>query len=72
MLHRLADLSAPEGVKLLDDEELVLATVTPPTRVEEPEEEAEEEGEEGAAEAAAEEAPEAAAQGDGESENSGE
>lgn len=70
---RLADLIAPEGVKLLDDEELVLATVTPPTRVEEPEEEAaEEEGEEGAAEAGAEEAPEAAAQGDGESGNSGE
>jgi large subunit ribosomal protein L25 len=72
---RLADLSAPEGVKLLDDEELVLATVTPPTKVEEPEEEeeeAEEEGEEAAAEG--EEAPEdAAAQGaDGESETSGE
>jgi large subunit ribosomal protein L25 len=70
---RLADLSAPEGVTLLDDEELVLATVTPPTRVEEPEEEAaEEEGEEAAAEGAAEEAPEAAQGADGESETSGE
>jgi large subunit ribosomal protein L25 len=46
---RLTDLSAPEGVALLDDPETVLATVTVPTRVEEPEEEVEEveEGEEG-------------------------
>jgi large subunit ribosomal protein L25 len=46
---RLTDLSTPEGVTLLDDPETVLATVTVPTRVEEPEEEAEEveEGEEG-------------------------
>jgi large subunit ribosomal protein L25 len=46
---RLTDLSAPEGVTLLDDPETVLATVTVPTRVEEPEEEVEEveEGEEG-------------------------
>src|SRR5215831_17272390 len=43
---RLTDLSAPEGVTLLDDPEIVLATVTVPTRVEEPEEEVEE-GEEG-------------------------
>lgn len=45
---RLTDLSAPEGVALLDDPETVLATVTVPTRVEEPEEEVEEveEGEE--------------------------
>ena len=47
---RLADLTAPEGVTLLDDPETVLATVTLPTRVEEPEPEAEElEGEEGEA-----------------------
>jgi large subunit ribosomal protein L25 len=46
---RLSDLAAPEGVTLLDDPETVLATVTVPTRVEEPEEEVEEveEGEEG-------------------------
>jgi len=53
---RLSELQVPDGVTLLDDpEETVLATVTMPTRVEEPE--AAEEGEE--AEAAAEgEAPE--------------
>jgi large subunit ribosomal protein L25 len=71
---RLADLAAPEGVTLLDDPEMVLATVTVPTKVEEPEEVVEEgeelpEGEvppeeqpEGAAEAPAE--PEAAAAGE--------
>ena len=61
---RLADLPAVEGVTFLDDpEETVLATVTLPTRVEEPEPEVEEleegevpEGEE-APEGAAEEAP---------------
>jgi large subunit ribosomal protein L25 len=64
---RLTDLSTPEGVTLLDDPETVLATVTVPTRVEEPEvEEAEEleegeEGEEGEAAPEAEgEAPPAA------------
>lgn len=41
---RLADLSAPEGAKLLDDPETVLATVTPPTRAVEPEVEEAEEG----------------------------
>jgi len=48
---RLTELSVPEGVTLLDDPETVLATVTVPTRVEEPEEVAEEveEGEEGEA-----------------------
>ena len=47
---RLSDLSAPEGVTLLDDPETVLANVAVPTRVEEPEEVAEgEEGEEGEA-----------------------
>jgi large subunit ribosomal protein L25 len=47
---RLADLPAREGVTYLDDpEETVLATVTMPTKVEEPEPEVEEleEGEEG-------------------------
>jgi large subunit ribosomal protein L25 len=66
---RISDLSAPEGVTLLDDPEMVVATVTAPTRVVEPEPTEEElaaleaegeaaEGEEGAegegAEAAAE------------------
>jgi large subunit ribosomal protein L25 len=47
---RIADLHVPEGVTLLDDPETVIATVTVPTRVIEPEpEEVEgEEGEEGA------------------------
>jgi large subunit ribosomal protein L25 len=44
---RLDALAAPEGVTLLDDPETVIATVTLPTRVEEPEPEAAE-GEEGA------------------------
>jgi large subunit ribosomal protein L25 len=60
---RLADLTAPEGSTFLDDpEETVLATVTMPTRIVEPEPEEEEleegevpEGEEGVAEG--EEAP---------------
>jgi large subunit ribosomal protein L25 len=65
---RLSELQVPEGVKLLDDpEETVLATVTLPTRVEEPEVEVEEgeelaEGEEPEAEAETAE-PEAAAEG---------
>jgi large subunit ribosomal protein L25 len=71
---RVSDLPAQEGVKLLDDPDTVLASVTVPTRVEEPEVEAEEEelaegeelpeGEEpeGAAEGAAE--PEAGAAGE--------
>jgi len=44
---RASDLRVPEGVKLLDDPETVLATVTPPTKIEEPEvvEEELEEGE---------------------------
>src|SRR5919109_574746 len=42
---RVSDLRVPEGVKLLDDPESVLATVTPPTKIEEPEEVAEEEEE---------------------------
>jgi large subunit ribosomal protein L25 len=56
---RVSDLRIPQGVKLLDDSETVLVTVTPPTKIEEPEvvEEELEEGElpEG------EEAPEGAA-----------
>jgi large subunit ribosomal protein L25 len=56
---RISDVRVPEGVKLLDDPETVIATVTAPTRVVEPEVE-EVEGEEGeeAAEAAEGEAPE--------------
>jgi large subunit ribosomal protein L25 len=54
---RIADLEAPEGVSFLDDPETVLATVTVPTRVEEPEEAAEEELAEG------EERPEGEAEG---------
>jgi large subunit ribosomal protein L25 len=64
---RLADLKAQDGVKYVDDpEETVLATVTMPTRVEEPEEEAVEgeEGElpEGVEVPEGEEAPEGAAE----------
>ena len=64
---RLADLKVQEGVKYVDDpEETVLATVTMPTRVEEPEEEAVEgeEGElpEGVEVPEGEEAPEGAAE----------
>jgi large subunit ribosomal protein L25 len=40
---RVADLAVPEGVQLLDDPDSVVATVTPPTKVEEPEVEEEEE-----------------------------
>ena len=60
---RLTDLPAREGVTYLDDpEETVLATVTMPTRVEEPEEMVEgEELEEGAEVPEGEQAPEGAA-----------
>jgi large subunit ribosomal protein L25 len=46
---RISDLTTPEGVTLLDDSELVIATVTAPTKVVEPEPTEEElaEGEEG-------------------------
>jgi large subunit ribosomal protein L25 len=60
---RLTDLRVPEGVKLLDDPETVLVTVTPPTKIEEPEVEEEEleEGELPEGEVAeGEEAPEGA------------
>ena len=60
---RLSQLPVPDGVTFLDDpEETVLATVTQPTRVEEPEE-VPEEGEEAAAEGVPEgEQPEGAAE----------
>jgi large subunit ribosomal protein L25 len=45
---RLSDLRVPEGITLLDDPETVLATVTVPTKVEEPEPEEAVEGEEAA------------------------
>jgi large subunit ribosomal protein L25 len=58
---RLSDLAARDGVTFLDDPDTVLATVTLPTKVEEPEvEEAEEELEEGAEVPEGEEAPEGA------------
>jgi large subunit ribosomal protein L25 len=62
---RLTELRVPDNVKLLDDpEETVLATVTMPTRVEEPEPE-EVEGEEGELEGVeGEEQPEGAAEGE--------
>jgi len=66
---RVSDLVAPEGVTLVDDPELVVATVTAPTRVVEPEPTEEElaeleaaEGEEGAEGEAAEGGSEAAAE----------
>jgi large subunit ribosomal protein L25 len=70
---RLADVTEPEGVKFLDDpEETVIATVTVPTQIVEPEvEEEEEELEEGAELAEGEEAPEAAAEGEEPAEGEG-
>jgi large subunit ribosomal protein L25 len=55
---RVGNLAAREGVTFLDDPETVLAAVTLPTRVVEPEEVPLEEGAEAAAEAAAEGAAE--------------
>jgi large subunit ribosomal protein L25 len=61
---RIADLDERQGVAFLDDPETVLATLTMPTRVEEPEEEPVE-GEEGELEGVAdEERPEGAAEGE--------
>jgi large subunit ribosomal protein L25 len=61
---RLADLAAMDGVTYLDDpEETVLATVTLPTRVEEPEEVTEEGEELPEGEVPPEEQPEGAAEG---------
>jgi large subunit ribosomal protein L25 len=61
---RVSDLRVPEGVKILDDSETVLATVTPPTKIEEPEvvEEELEEGELPEGEVPEEEQPEGAAE----------
>ena len=74
---RVGDVRFPDGVKLLDDVETVVATVTAPTRVVEPEVEeelAEEEGVEGDETEArsAEEVPEAEAETSAESEDSAE
>jgi large subunit ribosomal protein L25 len=64
---RVADLSAIDGVTFLDDpEETVLATVTLPTRVEEPEEVLEEGEELPEGEVPEEERPEGAAEGEAE------
>jgi large subunit ribosomal protein L25 len=69
---RLSALTVPEGVKLLDDpEETVLATVTLPTRFEEPEPEVEE-GEEIEGEAEGEEAEGEAPDAEGEAPAEGE
>ena len=70
---RISDLIAPEGSTLLDDPEMVVATVTAPTKVVEPEPteeelaamEAEAEGEEGAEGEAAEGAAEPEAESSG-------
>ncbi|HEY7004211.1 MAG TPA: 50S ribosomal protein L25 [Gaiellaceae bacterium] len=64
---RVSDLRVPEGVKILDDLETVLATVSPPIKIEEPEPE-EVEGEEG--EEIEGEAPEGA-EGEGAAEGGG-
>ena len=59
---RLADLTPPDGITFLDDpEEVVLANVTLPTQIVEPEPE-EEELEEGVEVPEGEEAPEGAAE----------
>jgi len=70
---RISDLTTPEGVTLLDDPELVVATVTAPTKVVEPEPTEEELAELEAAELAeGEEAEEGAeAPADSEAESSG-
>jgi len=71
---RISDLTAPEGTTLLDDPEMVVATVTAPTKVVEPEPTEEElaaleaegeEGEEGAEGEAAEGAAEPGAESSG-------
>jgi large subunit ribosomal protein L25 len=62
---RLIDVAVPDGVTFLDDpEETVIATVTVPTQIVEPEPEEEEELEEGVELAEGEEAPEGAAEGE--------
>lgn len=62
---RVSDLRVPEGVKILTEQEAVLANVTPPTKVEEPEPEVTEEeleGELAEGEVPPEEQPEGAAE----------
>jgi large subunit ribosomal protein L25 len=62
---RLAEVAVQEGVTFLDDpDETVIATVTVPTQIVEPEPEEEEELEEGVELAEGEEAPEGAAEGE--------
>jgi large subunit ribosomal protein L25 len=74
----LSEVTAPEGVEFLDDpEETIIATVTIPTEVEEPEVEEEtelvgEEAEAAAGEEAEGEAAEAPAEGGGDAEGGGE
>jgi large subunit ribosomal protein L25 len=67
---RIADIVAPSGATLLDDPDAVVVTVTPPTKVEEPEVEEEEELE-GEELLEGEEAPEGEAEGEVEAETSG-
>jgi large subunit ribosomal protein L25 len=69
---RVADLAVPEGVQLLDDPDSVVATVTPPTKVEEPEVEEEEELLEGEEAVEGEAEGEAATEAADESESGGE
>jgi large subunit ribosomal protein L25 len=69
---RVGDIVAPEGVKLLDDPDSVVLTVTPPTKVEEPEPEEVEEELEGEEGVEGEVEGEAAPSGEGESESGGE
>jgi large subunit ribosomal protein L25 len=69
---RLSDLAARDGVTFLDDPETVLATVTVPTKVEEPEVEEPEEAEEGAEAPEGEAAPEGAEQAEPEAGAAGE
>ena len=70
---RLADVAAQDGVEFLDDpEETVIATVTVPTQIVEPEPEEEEELAEGEELPEGEEAPEAEAEGEGPAEGEGE
>jgi large subunit ribosomal protein L25 len=70
---RLSDIIAQDGVTFLDDpEETVVATVTVPTQIVEPEPEEEEELAEGEELPEGEEAPEAEAEGEGPAEGEGE
>ena len=68
---RIADIVVPSGVKLLDDPDAVVVTVTPPTKVEEPEVVEEEEELEGEELLEGEEAPEVEGEAEAEAESSG-